>query len=58
MQDKQRLALADFQNALVEIGLLPGGELLRLVLRQASLHGKVRLRQIQRLFEFERLGHG
>jgi hypothetical protein len=52
MQDKQRFALADFQNALVKAGFLPGVELLGLILRQTRLHGKVRLRQIQCLFEF------
>ena len=36
VEDEERLALPRFQNALVEVRVLPGNELFRLVLRQGS----------------------
>ena len=58
MQHKQRLALARGQNLLVQIRRLPGLELLGLVLREAGLHRKISLRQVQCLFQFQWFGHG
>ena len=48
---------ARFQDALVDISVVPSFELLWLVLGQTSLHGKVGLGQVERLFEFEWFGH-
>src|SRR5208337_1324209 len=58
MEHKQRLALAAFQNALVKVGLFPGGELLGLVLRKVGLHGEIRLGQVEGLLEFQWFSHG
>ena len=46
MEHEERLAFARLQDALVQFRFLPGLKLFRLVLRQARLHGKVRLRQV------------
>ena len=57
MQHEERLALAGLQNSLVEVGFFPGGELFRLVLRQAGLHGKIGFRQVESFLQFEWFGH-
>ena len=51
VQDEERRAGARFQDAAVEPHLLPGGQLLRLALRQLRLHGEIGLRQIQGAFQ-------
>src|SRR5581483_4831616 len=58
MQHKQRLAPARRENPLVHAGLVPFRKLLRLVLRQARLHRKIRLGQVQSFLEFDCFGHG
>ncbi len=58
VQNKQRLALAGFKNALVKMRFLPSGKLFRLILRETRLHRKIGLRQVQCLLEFQRFGHG
>src|SRR6267154_2483687 len=57
MQNKERLAFARFQDALIDVPTVPGLELLRLVLREAGFHGKFGFRQVQRFLEFEWFGH-
>ena len=57
MEHKKRLALAGFQDTLVQVRLFPGGELLRLVLRKACLHGEIGLGQVKGLLEFQWFSH-
>src|SRR5882724_1411891 len=57
VQHKQRLARARLEDLMVNFRLFPGGELLRLIHRQTSLHGKISLGEIQRLLQFEWFGH-
>ena len=58
VQDKQRQAFPSGEDAVVEAGFLPGGELLGLVLRETGLHGEIGLGKVERLLEFQRFGHG
>src|SRR5580692_4128686 len=44
-------------NAMIEFLLFPLRKLLGLVQRQAGLHGKVGVRQIQRAFQVDDFGH-
>src|SRR5262249_36094625 len=55
--DKERLAFACCQNLLVNTRLVPSRELLRLVLRQAGLHRKVCLGQVQCFLQVCWFGH-
>ena len=57
VEDKKGLAFAGGQNALVELGLLPGGKLLGLVERQTGFHGKISFGEIEGLFQFQRFRH-
>src|SRR5579862_965799 len=57
VQHEKRFPCASLKDALVNILLLPGFELLRLVLRQAGLHGEIGFRQIESLLQFEWFGH-
>src|SRR5258706_14124613 len=57
MQNKEGLASARFQDALIDVPTVPGFELLWLVLREAGFHGKFGFRQVQRFLEFEWFGH-
>lgn len=57
MKNEKRFSLACGENGVVQIRVLPSGELLRLVLRQAGFHGKVSFGEIEGLFEFEWFGH-
>src|SRR5229473_3690087 len=57
MQNKEGLAFARLQDALIEVSTVPGFELLGLVLREAGFHGEFGFRQVQRLLQFEWFGH-
>ncbi len=57
VQDEERLAIARFQDAFVDVAAVPSLELLGLVLRQAGLHRKIGFRQVQRFLQFEWFGH-
>src|SRR5882724_511519 len=46
MQDKERLAFASFEDALVDVFAVPGFELLGLILGQAGLHGELCFRKV------------
>jgi hypothetical protein len=48
VEDKELLAFASGEDALVEAGFLPSGELLGLVLRKTGLHGKISLGKVER----------
>src|SRR5262249_5016298 len=57
MQNEKRLSFTGGENSFVKIRVLPCSELLRLVLRQARLHGKVGFGEIEGLFQFEWVSH-
>src|SRR5882762_3934523 len=57
MQDVRRRSGARFLDAMIKFLLLPIGELLRLVLRQARLHRECCTREIQRAFQVDNFGH-
>src|SRR5882672_1344721 len=57
VKNEKGFALARSENGFVKIGVLPSGELLGLVLRQAGFHGKVSFAEIEGLFEFTWWGH-
>ena len=57
MQHEQRRARARFENLLVDARTLPFRKLLRLALRQTSLHGKIGARQVQCFLQVKRFGH-
>src|SRR6266403_2792931 len=57
MQDKERLAFASFEDALIDVGAVPGFELLGLILRQTGLHGKLGFRKVESFLQFEWFGH-
>jgi len=57
MQNEQGLAFACFEDAVINIAPVPSFKLLGLILRQAGLHGKIGLREVERLFQFKWFGH-
>ena len=57
MQDKERLAFAGFEDALVDVGAVPGFELLGLILGQTGLHGELGFRKVESFLQFEWFGH-
>jgi len=57
VEDKQRLAFARVENALLNISSMPGLELPGLVLRQIGLHGEIGLGQVESFLQIEWFGH-
>ncbi len=57
VEHEERQPLAAFENPPVDFVRIPGCQLLRLVLGKTRLHRKVRLRQVQRFFEFKWFRH-
>src|SRR5262249_12211441 len=57
VENEEGLSLARCENSFVKISILPGGELLWLVLRQARFHRKVGFGEIEGLFQFEWFSH-
>jgi len=57
VQDEERLAIARFEDAFVDVAAVPSLELLGLVLKQPGLHRKIGFRQVQRFLQFEWFGH-
>ena len=57
MEDIRRRPGASLLNVMIKFRLIPFGELLWLVLRQAGLHWKVRARQVQSALQVGNFGH-
>src|SRR6267378_6268644 len=57
MQDKKGLAFAGFEDALVDVGAVPGFQLLGLILGKTGLHGELGFRKVECFLQFEWFGH-